>query len=240
LDRLNVQNGKRDHVGARLPIAGRPVIRISRWSGAPGAPTGGQEPVGDERPADDDPAEIDDATLVERARTDADAFGYLYDRYCEAIYRFVYRRLGEREAAEDVTADVFFKALRAIDSYRPQTAPFSAWLYRIAQNAVIDHLRVRKVTLSLDLAEDRPDRADPVEEQAINRVEAARVWDAVDQLTEAQRTAVLLRLGHDLPLADIAERMDRSVGAVKLLLNRGLAAVRVQLQPPAEGQEAPQ
>lgn len=195
--------------------------------------------MSDGRPAEPGPAELDDASLVQRTRTDADAFGYLYDRYCDAIHRFVYRRLGEHEAAEDVTAEVFFKALRAIDSYRPETAPFAAWLYRIAQNAVIDHLRARKITLSLDLAFDRPDRADPVEEQAINRVEAARVWDAVDRLTDAQRTAVLLRLGHDLPIADIAERMDRSVGAVKLLLNRGLATVRVQLQAPAEGQEAP-
>jgi RNA polymerase sigma-70 factor, ECF subfamily len=216
------------------------VIRIGRRAQAAGAPASGSEPASDDRLAAEDPAQLDDATLVERARTDADAFGHLYDRYSDPIYRFVYRRLGERETAEDLTAEVFFKALRAIDSYRPQTAPFSAWLYRIAQNAVIDHLRVRKITVSLDLAADRPDRSDPVEEQAINRVEAARVWDAVDQLTDAQRTAVLLRLGQDLPIADIAERMDRSVGAVKLLLNRGLAAVRVQLQAPAEGQEAPQ
>jgi RNA polymerase sigma-70 factor, ECF subfamily len=216
------------------------VIRIGGRGRAEGAPAPGSGPPAADRRVEGNSAEVDDATLVEQARTDPDAFGRLYDRYSDAIYRFVYRRLGEREAAEDVTAEVFFKALRAIDSYRPQTAPFTAWLFRIAQNTVIDHLRVRKVTLSLDLASDRPDGADPVEEQAINRVEAARVWDAVDQLADAQRTAVLLRLGYDLPISDIAARMDRSVGAVKLLLNRGLANVRVQLQAPAEGREAPQ
>jgi RNA polymerase sigma-70 factor (ECF subfamily) len=164
-------------------------------------------------------------------------FGTLYDRYCDPIYRFVHRRLNDREAAEDVTAEVFIKALKALDSYRPAIAPFSAWLYRIAANAVTDHLRARRVTLSLDVAADPVDRADPVEEQAINRVEAARVWAAVDLLTEAQRTAVLLRLGQDLPIAAIAARLDRSEGAVKLLLNRGLAAVRGHLASAAGGEQ---
>jgi RNA polymerase sigma-70 factor, ECF subfamily len=179
----------------------------------------------------------DDASLVERSRTDPESFGILYDRYCEQIYRYVHRRLSDRESAEDVTAEVFFKALKALDSYRPATAPFSAWLYRIAANAVVDHLRARRVTVTLDVAADPADRADPVDQQAVNRVEAARVWEAVDRLTEAQRAAVVLRLGHDLPIAAIAARLDRSEGAVKLLLNRGLAAVREQLGDPAGDEE---
>jgi RNA polymerase sigma-70 factor (ECF subfamily) len=169
--------------------------------------------------------------LAARAVADAEAFGLLYDRYCDQIFRFTFRRLPDRETAEDVTAEVFFKALRAIGAYNPAVAPFSAWLYRIAANAVTDFLRARRVTSSLDVVLDRPDRADSVEDQVANRVEADRVWTAVDLLTEAQRTAVILRLGHDLPIADIAARMSRSEGAVKLLLNRGLAAVRAHLGP---------
>jgi RNA polymerase sigma-70 factor (ECF subfamily) len=172
----------------------------------------------------------DDASLARRSRADAEAFGMLYDRYCERIYRYVHRRLGNHAVAEDVTADVFLKALKAIDSYRPDTAPFSAWLYRIATNAVIDHTRARRLTTSLDAAVDAADQEAPVEEQAINRLEAARVWTAIDALGEAQRTAVTLRLGRDLPIAAIAEQMGRSEGAVKLLLNRGLTAVRQHLQ----------
>jgi RNA polymerase sigma-70 factor, ECF subfamily len=172
----------------------------------------------------------DDCGLVERCRTDAEAFGELYDRYCDQIYRFVHRRLKDHAAAEDVTAEVFFKALKAVDSYRPEAAPFSAWLYRIATNAVIDHARAHKLTVELDDAVDAPDRAAPVDEQAINRVEAARVWTAIDALSEAQRAAVTLRYGADLPIAAIAARLGRSEGAVKLLLNRGLAAVRARLE----------
>ncbi|HKT03209.1 MAG TPA: sigma-70 family RNA polymerase sigma factor [Rugosimonospora sp.] len=171
----------------------------------------------------------DDVRLVELSKVDPEAFGALYDRYCDQIYRFVYRRLTNHETAEDVTAEVFFKALKAIEQYRPTAGPFSAWLYRIAANAVVDHARARKATTSLDVTIDTPDRGAAVDEQVINRVEAAKVWAAVDGLTEAQRVAVTLRFGRDLPIADIAQHMGRSEGAIKLLLNRGLAAVRAQL-----------
>lgn len=176
---------------------------------------------------------LGDAELAARSRVDPESFGLLYDRYADQIYRYVHKRIWDRETAEDVTAEVFVKALRAIDSYRPDRAPFAAWLYRIAGNAIIDHLRASRSTLSLDLAADEVDTAEPVEEQAITRLEVARVWSAVDRLTEAQRAAVMLRLGDDLPIAEIAARLDRSEGAVKLLLNRGLAAVRDQLATPA-------
>jgi len=171
----------------------------------------------------------DDVRLVELSRVDPEAFGALYDRYCDQIYRFVYRRLSNHETAEDVTAEVFFKALKAIETYRPTAGPFSAWLYRIAANAVVDHARARRATTSLDVTIDTADRGAPVDEQVINRVEADKVWAAVDGLTDAQRLAVTLRFGRDLPIADIAEHMGRSEGAIKLLLNRGLAAVRAQL-----------
>jgi RNA polymerase sigma-70 factor, ECF subfamily len=232
---LALQNGSREF--ATLPVfrIGLPVIRPRRepTSGSSGGtvypPPGGtvyQSVAGGG--AHGGSAE-EDARLAELSRVDPDAFGALYDRYCDQIYRYVYRRLTNHESAEDVTAEVFFKALRGIDSFRPTAGPFSAWLYRIAANAVVDHARARRVTTSLDVTMDAADRAAPVEEQVINRVEAAKVWEAVDGLTDAQRVAVTLRFGRDLPIADIAEHMGRSEGAIKLLLNRGLAAVRAAM-----------
>jgi RNA polymerase sigma-70 factor (ECF subfamily) len=216
---------------------GQPVIRV-RWRGSSrSASASGTASSGAAAGPDIASTLPDDAELVEQSRSDAEAFGALYDRYCDRIYRYVHRRLSDHEAAEDVTAEIFLKALKAIDSYRPATAPFSAWLYRIAANAVIDHARARRVTMSLDVAMDTADVAAPVDEQAINRAEAAKVWEAIDQLSEAQRTAVTLRYRRDLPIADIAGQMGRSEGAVKLLLNRGLAAVRIQLDTPARGLE---
>jgi RNA polymerase sigma-70 factor (ECF subfamily) len=91
--------------------------------------------------------------LVERAKQDADAFGELYDHYFGQIYRFVFSRLRDQEAAEDVTSEVFFKALRAIGRYKPSGHPFSAWLYQISVNAINDHYRSRKPTSSLKLAQ---------------------------------------------------------------------------------------
>jgi RNA polymerase sigma-70 factor (ECF subfamily) len=142
----------------------------------------------------------------------------------------VYSRLRDRAAAEDVTAEVFFKALKALATYRPAAGPFAGWLYRIAGNAVIDHLRAKRPTVSLELEMDTTDPAAAVEDQAIDRVEVAHVWRAIDGLSQAQRTAVVLRLDRDLPIAEIAGRMNRSEGAVKLLLHRGLTALRERLR----------
>jgi len=175
------------------------------------------------------PADATDSELAELSRYDAEAFGMLYDRYADQVFRVVYHRLNDRADAEDVTAEVFVKALRAIDGYRPSRAPFWGWLHRIAANAVVDHVRARRSTVSLDVVADAPDAAVGVEQQVIRRLESDRAWQAVAGLCPAQRTAVTLRLGRDLPIADIAGRMDRTEGAVKLLLNRGLTTLRQRL-----------
>jgi RNA polymerase sigma-70 factor (ECF subfamily) len=171
--------------------------------------------------------------LVLRARTDPEAFGRLYEHYAPLIYRFVYNRLHERTVAEDLTSDVFFKALRAIDRYRPTGRPFRAWLYQIATNTIRDHLRTRRTTLDLEAAGEHPDRRAPVDEQVARRDELWRVRVALGRLNEAQRTAVSLKLGQDMHTADIAAAMGRSEGAVKLLVHRGLATIRRQLERPA-------
>src|SRR5215471_16962370 len=116
-----LQNGWRDPTDA--PAVGMgPVMWRGQDSESWPADTG--------RPADSfgtPEPELDDASLVERSRADANAFGALYDRYCDRIYRYVFRRLRNHEAAEDVTADIFLKVLRAIDTYRPAVAPFTTW-----------------------------------------------------------------------------------------------------------------
>jgi len=228
---ITVENGARAGVGYGVLGAG-PVT----WPGPDVAPpaatgTGATGTGADQRRAEED------AALVQRSRVDAEAFGVLYDRYCDAIYRYVYRRLRSHESAEDVTAEVFLKALRAIDTYRPAIAPFAAWLYRIAANAVVDHARARHITVSLDAAAQTPDTGPAVDDQAVDRVEAGRVWAAVDALSPAQRTAVTLRYEQDLPIGAIAARMGRSEGAVKLLLNRGLTAVRTALPSTTDSAE---
>ncbi|HEY4026057.1 MAG TPA: sigma-70 family RNA polymerase sigma factor [Candidatus Dormibacteraeota bacterium] len=178
-----------------------------------------------------------EAALVERARSDPEAFGQLYEHYAPLVYRFFYNRLRDRSVAEDLTAEVFYKALRAIDRYRPSGSPFRAWLFQIAVNTRIDHLRGRRSGVELDAAGEQADPSRSVEEQVAQRAEVERVWDAVRRLNEAQRTAITLKLGLDLHTAEIAIAMGRSEGAVKLLINRGLATVRKRLDDARRAQK---
>src|SRR5215208_601753 len=98
-----------------------------------------------------------------------EAFGLLYDRHFGSVYGYCYRRLGEREAAQDATADTFRKALTALPSYRPQA--FRSWLFAIARHVVADAARQRHADLSLDDAATVPDSADSLEDVALARVE---------------------------------------------------------------------
>jgi len=167
--------------------------------------------------------------LVERARSDADAFGELYDRYFGQIYRFTYSRLRDQDAAEEVTQEVFMKALRAMPRYRPSGHPFSAWLYQISANAIADHFRQRRTVSSLDAAIEVVDPSRPVADRVVETEEARRVWAAIDGLPEQQRIAMTLKLGEDLKLAQIGVIMGKSEGAVKLLIHRGMLGVRQRL-----------
>jgi RNA polymerase sigma-70 factor (ECF subfamily) len=168
-------------------------------------------------------------SLVERAKGDPEAFGELYDHYFGQIYRFVYSRLRSQEAAEDITAEVFFKALRAIGRYRPSGHPFSAWLYQISVNAIADHYRAKRPESDLDSVVAVASSERPVDEAISERDEAARVWAAIDSLPTHQRTALTLKLGEDLKLAQIGEIMGKSEGAVKLLIHRGMIGLRQRL-----------
>jgi len=167
--------------------------------------------------------------LVEQAKSNAEAFGELYDHYFGQIYRFVYSRLRDQSAAEDVTSEVFFKALRAIGRYRPAGHPFSAWLYQISVNAINDHYRSKRPVSSLDGAIGVADSARAVVDTVLDQVEAERVWSAIDTLPPQQRTAMTLKLGEDMKLAQIGQIMGKSEGAVKLLIHRGMIGVRQRL-----------
>ncbi len=175
----------------------------------------------------------DQHLLVERAKSDADAFGILYERHVDGIYRFACARLGNAAAAEDVTAEVFLKALRGISGYRDTGRPFSCWLYRIAANAVADYFRHEPV--SAELSEELHDTATQVEAAAVRHLEVQDVWQLVERLPPQQRVAMTLRFRDDLSAREAAAVMGKSEAAVKLLIYRAVGRLRLEVAAVPDG-----
>lgn len=172
----------------------------------------------------------DEIEIIQRAKAyDPDALSTLYERYYQGIYRYVYYRVGSSALAEDLTADVFVKMLHGIQSYSVQGVPFSAWLYRIARNRVIDHMRRQPEKADLSLEEARVETIASGEttlEQALQRDELLK---AVQVLTDDQRQVIILKFIEDMDNATIAAVMGKTEGAVKSLQHRALDTLRLHI-----------
>ena len=158
------------------------------------------------------------------------AFEELYDEFLPRIYGYVLAQLRNRAEAEDVTAEVFLKAHRAWDRYEPRAQTPSAWLFRIARNAVYDHHRrsAVKERAEADFGHAAGAGEDPAE-VAERRVLFAGLLEAVRRLPERQREVVALRHRSDLSFAEIGELMDCSEDAAKMLYHRALKALRAEM-----------
>jgi len=176
---------------------------------------------------------IDDAAierLVTEARNgDSWAFGMIFDHYHDSIYRFIASRVGRPSDAEDLTQLVFVKALEALPRYVSRGVPFGGWLFRLARNAVIDHVRTRHDHMELDsLIEAAHGDAGP-DEIAVVRQELDAVGAALAGLTEEQREAISLRFFAGLSAREAAEAMGKQEGTVRGLQFRAIASMRRQL-----------
>jgi RNA polymerase sigma-70 factor (ECF subfamily) len=174
-------------------------------------------------------AEVDigpsDAELVDGARHDRMAFEPLYIRYADPIYRFCYRRLGDPDTAADATAQVFARALTALENFRGGS--FRAWLFTIAYHVVVDDIRGRHPNLPLLAAEAMTDpslRGSP-ERTALEAEDRATLRNALAQLPQDQQRIVELRLS-GLNGVEIAEVLGRSHGAIKSSQFRAYARLR--------------
>jgi len=173
-----------------------------------------------------DPGRGEERQLVERAKRDPREFGALYDRHFQQIYRFVYSRVREQTAAEDVTSEVFIKALKAMPRYQDTGRPFAAWLYQIAVNAIADRYRSLRPSQPLEDFHDLSVSGPAIEEQAAQRDEIRRIWAIVEELPVQQRMALVLKFQEDMKIEDIAVAMGKTAGAVKLLIHRGVTRLR--------------
>lgn len=173
----------------------------------------------------------DEAALVERAKTDPDAFGALYERYVRQIYNYIYYRTGNAQDAEDLTARVFQRAGQHLPRYTNRGLPFSAWLYRIAHNAVANWHRdeARRQALPLNGVALTDLHAEAPEETLDERRQRELLLRALRRLPGERQQLIILKFVEQLSNAEIGVVMNRSEGAVKSLYHRTLLALRDEL-----------
>jgi RNA polymerase sigma-70 factor (ECF subfamily) len=175
--------------------------------------------------AEDELTEVRD--LVARAQAgDAEAFGLIYDRYLETVYRFVYFRVGNRQLAEDLTADTFLRALNHIGGFTWQGRDLGAWLVTIARNRVADHFKSGRYRLEVSAGDvldtDREDgtpEGSP-EVAVVDHLTNVTLLGAVKQLNPEQQECIVLRFLQGFSVAETAETMGKTQGAIKALQYR--------------------
>ena len=169
-------------------------------------------------------------SLIRRAQQrDQEAFAQLYEQHFDRIYRYVALRIGDKIEAEDMTQQVFINALQSISSFKWKGIPFSAWLFRIAHNQVVDYLRKKAKRATVPLDESRASSDSNPQLVAEHRLDIEQLLSATKRLTEAQREVISLRFAGELSIAQVAKIMSKSEGAVKALQHSAIAALRKAL-----------
>lgn len=163
--------------------------------------------------------------LVRRAAADPAAFGQLYDFYLPRIYGFVQRRVRERTVSEDITASTFERALAALRGGRFRNDSFGGWLYRVAANAVIDHVRAaRRLTVAVDT-----DALDPAPDALAAALDHDDLRRAMARLSETHRRVLALRFFDDLDPAEAGAVLGCSRRTFAVKLHRAIGALRAAL-----------
>jgi len=179
-------------------------------------------------------AQLSEAELVERAKTDAEAFGVLYERHVDAIFNYIYYRTSDRQVAEDLTARTFYNALNKIGSYVQRGAPFTSWLYRIAHNLTAnwhrDQKRWRMSSLSDAFEGFHRSQAPTPHAEAERQESVALLMAVIAELPEDRQQLLLLKYVENMSNAEISRVMGRTEGAVKSLYHRTLIALRRKLK----------
>jgi RNA polymerase sigma-70 factor (ECF subfamily) len=166
---------------------------------------------------------------------DPNAFGELYDRFIDRVYRYLYFRTASHPEAEDLTEQVFLKAWEAIGRYQWQGRPFLAWLYRLAHNTHIDYVRTHKPTTSLNNDERPIELASPAAAVELARtLDADLLAQALGQLTPDQQQVIVMKFIEGMDNEQIALTMDKREGAIRALQMRALMSLRRVLEQQGE------
>jgi RNA polymerase sigma-70 factor (ECF subfamily) len=165
---------------------------------------------------------------IEAAQRDPSRFARLYEDHFDRIYAFIARRVHDRDEVQDLTSEVFHRALKNLAQFEWRGISFAAWLYRIATNAIIDRSKDRSKRANPENVIDAGDRF--VDDSVADVVEAvqerARLFGMVEKLPADQRRVIVMRFSEDKTIGQTAKKMRRSEGAIKQLQFRGLQNLR--------------
>jgi RNA polymerase sigma-70 factor, ECF subfamily len=173
----------------------------------------------------------DEVNLVRRAQQkDSEAFAQLYEAYFDKIYRYIVMRVRNEMEAEDMTQQVFMKMLHSISSYTARGLPFSAWIYRIAHNLVVDHLRQQNKKATVDIEGiPLPDIGEDPQYLIEKHIDIEDMKKAIHKLTQSQQEVISLRFTGELSIAECAAIMGKNEGAIKALQHSAVLALRKAL-----------
>jgi RNA polymerase sigma-70 factor (ECF subfamily) len=221
--------GQRSNIG-ESPINGDVTVVVPAQS-TTGPPTESEPPKYPARPDPSDAA-AEVWALVERAQAgESEAFGLIYDRYVDTVFRFVYFRVGNRQLAEDLTSDTFLRALKRIGSFTWQGRDLGAWLVTIARNLVADHFKSGRYRLEVTTGDvldaDREDRGPEgsPESAVVDHITNVALLTAVKQLNPEQQECIVLRFLQGFSVAETAQTMGKNEGAIKALQYRAVRAL---------------
>lgn len=176
-------------------------------------------------PPSGDPESARIEALVDLAKGgDSEAFGQLYDHYADQVFRYIYYRVGNRALAEDLTADAFVRALRALPRFTWQGTDFGAWLTTIARNLITDHYKSSRTKREIvaDEVPDSDDRRDGPEHEAVTNDVHDTLMRSLRTLPDDQQECLVSRFILERSIAETAELMGRSPGAIKQLQLRAV------------------
>jgi RNA polymerase sigma-70 factor (ECF subfamily) len=173
------------------------------------------------------------AQLVEQAQEGRrDALEELYLLHFERIYSYLHMSVGNRHDAEDLTTQVFVKMLESIGKFRWRSAPFSAWLFRIAHNLAMDHFRANKRWQpEEEVPEPDPGEGSAAEEEAFESIGRKNMLQLIQRLSHEQQQVLTLKFVFNFSNAEAATILGKTEGAIKSLQHRALASLQRQLQP---------
>lgn len=187
----------------------------------------GSEPAQKVRPSKANEAE--ERLLIRTAQRDPARFADVYENYFELVYAYVARRTRDRAESEDLTAEVFRKALQSLPRFKWTGAPFASWLFRIASNLIAD--RAKRTAKEQNVLMTEPSTHSTQQRDLEGCERQAQLFRLVGELADDQKRVIVMRFAEEKSIREIAESMERSEGAIKQLQFRALENLRKRIHP---------